>query len=212
MKAVRLYLILYLIGLSLATAYRWHSEKGHFLLGLNPYRNDFADTFFSWVTHAGDAWAFVAVITIALLVRHWNAAFFLSLTGVAVGITSWVLKTQIFPHAMRPIAYFPRETLMLVEGVEVLEKYSFPSGHTMTVFAWTLACSLYLRRPWIQFLLFLLAFFTALSRVYLNQHFLEDVIVGSILGVLWALGINHWGKPHLMGSKFYSFKKKNIFD
>ena len=37
------------------------------------------------------------------------------------------------------------------------------------------------------FLLFVAAFLTGLSRIYLGHHFLIDVLVGSLIGVLVAL-------------------------
>ena len=64
------------------------------------------------------------------------------------------------------------------------DKYSFPSGHSITAFA--VAVTLGLFYPFLQPCLLCLALLIAASRIILGMHFLSDVIAGSALGV--ALG------------------------
>jgi undecaprenyl-diphosphatase len=64
------------------------------------------------------------------------------------------------------------------------DKYSFPSGHSITAFA--VAVTLGLFYPFLQPCLLALALLIAASRIILGMHFLSDVIAGSALGV--ALG------------------------
>jgi undecaprenyl-diphosphatase len=64
------------------------------------------------------------------------------------------------------------------------DRFSFPSGHTMTAFAVTVALSLYY--PGWSFGLLFCAFSIAISRILLGMHFLSDVAAGAILGA--ALG------------------------
>jgi len=61
--------------------------------------------------------------------------------------------------------------------------HSFPSGHTITAFAFFLALAFFTKRPAIHFLYFLLAVLVGYSRVYLSQHFAIDVLAGSFVGV-----------------------------
>ena len=62
---------------------------------------------------------------------------------------------------------------------------SFPSGHTTAAFAFFCALSILARKhPLLQSLFFLLAAGVAYSRMYLSQHFLADVLAGSLLA--WA--------------------------
>jgi undecaprenyl-diphosphatase len=64
------------------------------------------------------------------------------------------------------------------------DRFSFPSGHTMTAFSIALVISYFysgLEGP-----LFFLALSIALSRIVLGMHFVSDVLAGMILGV--ALG------------------------
>jgi undecaprenyl-diphosphatase len=64
------------------------------------------------------------------------------------------------------------------------DKFSFPSGHTMTAFAIALVVSYFY--PSLEAPLFFLAFSIAVSRIVLGMHFLSDVLAGAVLGV--ALG------------------------
>lgn len=64
------------------------------------------------------------------------------------------------------------------------DKFSFPSGHTMTAFSVALAISYFY--PSLEGLLFFLAASIGASRILLGMHFLSDVLAGIVLGV--ALG------------------------
>lgn len=64
------------------------------------------------------------------------------------------------------------------------DKYSFPSGHTITAFA--VAISVGLFYPYLQGCLLAAAFLIATSRIILGMHFLSDVLAGATIGV--ALG------------------------
>jgi membrane-associated phospholipid phosphatase len=76
---------------------------------------------------------------------------------------------------------------------------SFPSSHAANAFA--LALVLGLRWPRLSPAMWLLAALVAFSRIYLNRHFLSDVLVGAGLGVAlswlalrWARG-RGWSWP-----------------
>lgn len=64
------------------------------------------------------------------------------------------------------------------------DRFSFPSGHTMTAFSVALVVSFFY--PSLEAPLFFLAISIAVSRVVLGMHFLSDVLAGMVLGV--ALG------------------------
>jgi len=64
------------------------------------------------------------------------------------------------------------------------DKFSFPSGHTMTAFSVALVVSYFY--PSLEVMLFFLALSIAVSRIVLGMHYLSDVLAGVVLGV--ALG------------------------
>jgi undecaprenyl-diphosphatase len=61
------------------------------------------------------------------------------------------------------------------------DKYSFPSGHSITAFA--IAFSVGLFYPDLQAPLLAVAVLIASSRIILGMHFLSDVLAGSLIGV-----------------------------
>lgn len=72
--------------------------------------------------------------------------------------------------------------------------FSFPSAHTGQAFAFSVACALVLSRQsehtgtlvlWGVLLVF--AFLVGISRVYLQVHYISDVVVGALLGSSWVL-------------------------
>ena len=66
----------------------------------------------------------------------------------------------------------------------VLDRFSFPSGHTLHAIAFTLvACHYY---PGLWVVLWPFTLLTAVSRVALGLHYPSDVIAGAALGTLIA--------------------------
>ena len=66
------------------------------------------------------------------------------------------------------------------------DRFSFPSGHTMTAFSIALAVSYFY--PSLEGPLFFMAASIAVSRVVLGMHFLSDVLAGVVLGVALGCG------------------------
>lgn len=65
------------------------------------------------------------------------------------------------------------------------DKFSFPSGHTMTAFSIALVVSYFY--PNLEWPMYFLAISIGLSRIVLGMHFLSDVLAGAVLGS--ALGV-----------------------
>ncbi len=165
------------------------------ILYLNPLRAEPLNTFFRWITHAGEAPAFFALGLIALLWRI-RYALLIALAGLIILPTSYLLKDKIGTD--RPITFFAEIGLMdavaLVPGEEMNSgQTSFPSGHTMAAFALFGLCAFMVGRrlPGLAFTCFWTAMLVALSRVFLVQHFLVDVVGGTLIGLLVALLV--WG-------------------
>lgn len=149
-----------------------------------------ADFFFKYWTYVGDG-VFVGVagiiIAVVLFPRYkWTPLWFGALTLMLSGAAAQLLKRLVFEDAMRPSVYLSEHTLYFVEGVQIHASHSFPSGHTTAAFAFFGFASLFLGRKsiWLQVLFAISAGLVGYSRLYLSQHFLEDVFAGMILGSL----------------------------
>lgn len=156
-------------------------------------RNYYVDWFFRIITQFGEAATYVAILIIMLFIKF-RYALMLPVIGVLVTIVSYGLKT--FFKQPRPALFFrgsgELEKLDYVDGVDLLTGLnSFPSGHTMSAFCLFgfLAYVLHTQRfsKTLQFSCFLLALLVAISRVYLFQHFLKDIVFGAFMGTLLAL-------------------------
>lgn len=69
-------------------------------------------------------------------------------------------------------------------GAAVLDRFSFPSGHTLHAIAFSLVACFYYPGLWI--VLWPFTAVTAVSRVALGLHYPSDVIAGGALGALIA--------------------------
>ena len=65
--------------------------------------------------------------------------------------------------------------------------YGFISGHATNVFGLATFFALIVRNKFFTFTIFLYALLIAYSRIYIGVHFISDVVVGAIVGVLVAM-------------------------
>ncbi len=72
----------------------------------------------------------------------------------------------------------------MIDGVELYEKFSFPSGHTALIFCLCMSICIFMKKKYFPLLLVLLAYIVGFSRIYLSQHFLIDVLAGALIGSL----------------------------
>jgi membrane-associated phospholipid phosphatase len=125
------------------------------------------------------------------------------------------MKRLIFPGFDRPILFFKKLGVAIyeIQGVDYYSHFSFPSGHSTTAFALFVGLSLFIRNIPLKLIFLLLACITAFSRVYLSQHFLEDILAGSALGTITVLYIyyifNRWNKNWLDKNALQLIGKKN---
>lgn len=82
----------------------------------------------------------------------------------------------------------PKDVLPNINTFDVsLDYYSFPSGHTTSVFA--IAATLALNMHILAVICFPIAFIVAISRLYLGVHYPSDVLAGIGVAVFSAIVI-----------------------
>ena len=152
---------------------------------INTHHNFVLDSFFKYLTHLGDGITAIILITILLIIRLDYGFYAIIGFSLSTSITQF-LKRVVFKDTMRPSVYFndliEQGSWHLVDGVQLHQLYSFPSGHTTIVFSICVLLSLFTNSHKIKYSFCSVAILTGLSRIYLSQHFLLDVFVGSVIG------------------------------
>ena len=193
-----LFFILFALSMALAAAWVLMMPKGALLLWFSSHRSMGADYFFRYATSGGEVAGFLcALVVLWRINRRWALA--LSAMTLAVSLVSNLTKS-LFGQP-RPARYF-KETgmwkeIVPVPGIQIHEGLSsLPSGHTMAAFAFFSLMAFCLRDKRIgAALAFSLALITGISRIYLVQHFEEDVMLGAALGIMLAMVFYHLFLP-----------------
>ncbi len=185
----KIYFILFLFFFSIGIFFILRYDKAFLLKHLDTIRFEFANIFFVQITKIGEYYTFVFFF-FYFLYKKSRVSFSILFLGVTMPLISYLLK-QYFKHP-RPLTYFletvDKFPVHLIDGVHYHSGHnSFPSGHTMAAFSIFTLLALYSTNKFLQLSYFLLALLVGLSRIYLVQHFLEDVLFGASIGML--LGI-----------------------
>ena len=153
-------------------------------LFINQYHNPFFDLFFKYLTWLGSGWS-VALLFLLLLIKHKREAVIYLAGNLLITLTIQSLKHFIFNDMLRPVAYFKDiHPLYLIPG-ETMHLYnSFPSGHSATAFGIFVILIYLTKNQWGKLAWLILAMLIAFSRVYLSQHFMMDILAGSVIGTI----------------------------
>lgn len=155
----------------------------HIHLVINSFNNYFLDTFFKYFTHVGDG-VFIILLSILLLFYRKGYSFLIVSSYAITSLIIQFIKRGLFYGSPRPLRFFEFSYyLHYVEGVEMADINSFPSGHSATAFTLFICLAALTKNKMWQFMYFLLAILVAYSRMYLSQHFLIDVYAGSMIGL-----------------------------
>jgi len=182
----KLFFALFFLYLLIGAFFLFFFSKEESFLYINHHHNFFFDHFFKYATFLGDG-RFCIIASIAFLFIRYAYAIIATTAYLLSGLITQVLKRFIFINHERPIAFFKEKSIHIIDGITIHSAHSFPSGHTTSAFCiFTLLALIVTNRFW-GFVFFLLALIAAYSRIYLAQHFLEDVYVGSMIGSVTAI-------------------------
>ena len=189
------FLFFFCIGLVLLLT----QGKAASFVDLNPYHRSALDTFFMYVTFMGDGLFTILVCVIFLLMRRWSRACQVISAFLLSALVAQILKNLF--SMPRPKQFFnPGQYPYFIDGVTHIGFSSFPSGHSTSIFALATLLALFEKNKKGKLVYLLVAVAVGYSRIYLGQHFLGDVLMGSCIGVLTALFV-HW----LFSEKFPRF-------
>lgn len=145
------------------------------------------DTFFKYITYLGDGLFLVILALVLFFFNFKNGLFLLTSYALSGGFTQF-MKEVFFDDVNRPFFYRSYHGLKIniVEDVHMYIHNSFPSGHSTSAFCLFFCLSYMVKPVWAKLALFIVGILTAFSRVYLSQHFFEDIFAGSIIGVTFS--------------------------
>lgn len=159
-------------------------------LSINALNTPMADIFFRYITYLGNG---NVIFILGVLLWYFNREMGLHclLGHLLSSAVNSMLKNMVFGKLPRPIEHFWEHVpnLHLVDGVQVNHWYSFPSGHSTSIFMAMMVLSYGMPKPLYQMLFFGIALVAGFSRVYLFQHFLIDVLGGAMVGMVSACAV-----------------------
>lgn len=143
-------------------------------------RTDFWNGFFEAITMFGEELLMILLVAILYFAidKHLARRLFF-ITTVSMGVNSVIKNIAKVP---RP---FASGEVSCVRP-STATGYSFPSGHTQSFATWSTAAALRFRFRWFTVLVAVMIPLVAFSRVFLGAHYPSDVIVGVLLGLLFA--------------------------
>lgn len=138
---------------------------------------------FGAVSRLGDGWLWYGLMA-ALALSAGRAGLHAALHMAGTGLVAWLLYRTLKRRTRRPRPFHVHRGV--VARAAVLDEYSFPSGHTLHAFSFSIVAV-----AWFPALAVPLAAFTllvAMSRVVLGLHYPTDVVAGAVLGVALGAG------------------------
>ncbi len=153
----------------------------------NKFHTTVLDNLAPILTQVGDGFFLILIAVVFLFIElRISILFFISFL-ITSGLVQF-LKHFVFDGMMRPMYFFRNDSSFnTIEGFSYHFYNSFPSGHATSCFVlFTILAYYFTSKISLQILFLVCAIIIALTRVYLSQHFLNDVLAGSIIGTLSA--------------------------
>lgn len=137
---------------------------------------------FALISRLGNG-VFWYVLMAALVVLDGRDGLLPALHMGAVGAVGVLCYKTLKARTVRQRPYLMSEDIQV--GAPPLDRYSFPSGHTLHAVSFTLVALAYY--PQLAWLLVPFSTLVALSRMVLGLHYPTDVLVGIAIGAVLAL-------------------------
>ncbi len=164
-------------------------DRDLFLFLNTQFSNPILDFFFVTITEAR-FWIIPAFLGAAFFIgfQRKKALIVIGLALITVALTDPIAARIIKPLAGRLRPCHPD---VFIEGGNFLlglkKSFSFPSSHSMNIFAQATLLSCFYPRKSIWFFAF--ASTIGFSRIYVGVHYPGDVIFGALFGIIIACGV-----------------------
>lgn len=142
-------------------------------------RREIVRRFFSVVSRLGDYPAWLA-LGIAVAVRQEAGALDFAAVAIATGLVGVLVYKGLKERLVRERPYVRHGEIVC--GTAPLDRYSFPSGHTLHAVSFTILYGAF--EPALLVVMAPFAALVAASRIILGLHYPSDVIAGTAIGAL----------------------------
>lgn len=139
-------------------------------------------SFFSLISRLGNGIFWYSLMLVLPIAAGWPGLL-TAAHMMVVGILGLIIYKLLKSRLLRERPFFTHPDILL--GTAPLDKFSFPSGHTLHAVAFSLVVVFHF--PALSWLVFPFAALTAMSRIVLGLHYPTDVIVGGMIGATIAL-------------------------
>jgi len=128
-------------------------------------------------TRAGDGWLWYAIGVLVLAFGGPSRFAAVAAAGISCGVgAALFLVLKRLAGRKRPCAIAAHCWATLLPP----DQFSFPSGHSISAFAFAVSIGMF--EPTLMIGLLFCALSVAISRIMLGLHYLSDVVAGSLIG------------------------------
>ena len=154
---------------------------------IQSFRNEFLDAFFLFITEFGDETIFLIIAAILYWTFDKRFAYRLVLFFLYGAVINGGLK--FLTNSPRPYVEYPDRITLVGEGSSGT---SLPSGHAQnsSILGLTLNEKSTSFGKWFSAFLFMMVGLVMLSRLYLGEHYLSDVIFGLAIAFAYYTLVN----------------------
>jgi len=154
---------------------------------LQSIRNAFLDNLFEFFTLFGEELVVIAVLGGIYWCVNKKVGERLAITVfISLGINS--LLKIIF---MRPRPFMADDSIINLRP-ETSGGYSMPSGHAQSASTVFFGLYQFFKKRYLLIVAIVITVLVAISRMYIGVHYLSDVLVGGLLGILIAYLMYRW--------------------
>jgi membrane-associated phospholipid phosphatase len=186
--ALRVFLILTAIWFIICVICLIHYGNNTISKSINGQHTYFWDMFNTCTTAFGQAHTVLPAFLLPLILKEFRNKKYL--IGGLIYLVFVLLIVYILKQSFATLR--PLSQISGLHRISWLEQYydnGLPSGHTTAAFAFSAYFLSSYKMPTIAGIIFFLtAALCGISRIYLAQHFMGDVILGTVLGI--AIGLS----------------------
>ncbi|MGW8369359.1 MAG: phosphatase PAP2 family protein [Gammaproteobacteria bacterium] len=154
----------------------------HLCLRVNALsRRELVRRFFSIVSWSGNYPAWL-LLGIAVAIQQGTSAVRFAVVAIATGLAGVLVYKALKERLVRERPFVTHGEIVC--GTAPMDRYSFPSGHTLHAVSLTMLYGAF--EPSMLVVMVPYAVLVAISRIILGLHYPSDVLAGGLIGALLA--------------------------